>query len=104
MKKIYFAAKYISATILFRYGQRCINKIILTKFGYMSRTTLGKQIKAFRTKMKLSQEKLAQKAGMPFSTLTKIESGNTPNPSIDTVTKIADALGVGLDGLMGRGK
>ncbi len=60
---------------------------------------------AFRKPSKnphFSQEKLAQKAGIPFSTLTKIESGNTPNPSIDTVVKIADALEVGLDELMGR--
>jgi transcriptional regulator with XRE-family HTH domain len=32
----------------------------------------------------------------------KIEAGYTPTPSIDTVVKIADALEVGLDELMGR--
>ena len=101
-EKFFFVGKYISVRISLRYGQRYINKTILTKFGYMSRTTLGKQIKALRTKMNLSQEKLAQRAGMPFSTLTKIESGNTPNPSIDTVMKITVALGVGLDELMNR--
>jgi transcriptional regulator with XRE-family HTH domain len=68
----------------------------------MSRTTLGKQIKAFRTKLKLSQDQLARKANIPFSTLVKIESGYTSNPSIDTVIRIADALDVGLDELIGR--
>jgi transcriptional regulator with XRE-family HTH domain len=68
----------------------------------MSRTKLGKQIKAFRKKLKLSQDNLARKADIPFSTLVKIEAGYTPTPSIDTVVKIADALEVGLDELMGR--
>jgi len=68
----------------------------------MSRTILGKQIKSLRVKLNLSQDKLARKADIPFSTLVKIESGYTPNPSIDTVMRIADALGVGLDELMGR--
>jgi transcriptional regulator with XRE-family HTH domain len=30
----------------------------------------------------------------------KIEAGATPNPTIETVKKIADALGVSLDDLM----
>ena len=68
----------------------------------MSRTILGKQIKSLRVKLNLSQDKLARKADIPFSTLVKIEAGYTPNPSIDTVMRIADALGVGLDELMGR--
>ena len=68
----------------------------------MSRTNLGKQIKTRRTKLNLSQDKLARKADIPFSTLVKIEAGYTPNPSIETVAKIADALEVGLDALMGR--
>ena len=32
--------------------------------------------------------------------LEEIEAGATPNPTIDTVKKIADALGVSLDDLM----
>lgn len=34
------------------------------------------------------------------NTIAKIEAGSTPNPTIDTVKKIADALGVSLDDLM----
>jgi transcriptional regulator with XRE-family HTH domain len=66
----------------------------------MSRTKLGKNIKAFRVKRKLSQDKLARKSDIPFSTLVKIEAGYTPNPSIDTVAKIAKALGAKIDDLM----
>jgi len=35
-----------------------------------------------------------------FHTIAKIKAGSTPNPTIDTVKKIADALGVGIDDLM----
>jgi len=66
----------------------------------MSRTNLGKQIKIRRTKLKLSQDKLARKAEIPFSTLVKIEAGYTPSPSIDTVAKIAKALNVKIDELV----
>ena len=38
--------------------------------------------------------------GKGKSSIAKIEAGSTPNPTIDTVKKIADALGVSLDDLM----
>ena len=63
---------------------------------------LGKNIKQLRKKHNLSQEQLAKKAGITYSTLIKIESGANDNPTIKTVTKIADALIVGLDDLIGR--
>lgn len=37
---------------------------------------------------------------MTFHTIAKIESGATPDPRIETVKKIANALGVGIDDLM----
>ena len=68
----------------------------------MSRVDLSKRIKDLRSKSKLSQDKLSKKANIPFSTLAKIESGYTPNPSMETLIKIADAFGVSLDELVGR--
>jgi transcriptional regulator with XRE-family HTH domain len=65
---------------------------------------LGKKIKEFRGKLNLSQDQLAKKANIPFSTLVKIESGYTPNPSIETLIKIADAFNVSIDELIGRKK
>ena len=56
--------------------------------------------KKHRAKKGLSQDKLSKLADVSFNTITKIESGATPNPTIDTVRKIADALGVSLDDLM----
>jgi transcriptional regulator with XRE-family HTH domain len=37
---------------------------------------------------------------LAFHTVAKIETGATPNPTIDTVKKIANALNVSLDNLM----
>ncbi|MCQ9208032.1 MAG: helix-turn-helix domain-containing protein [Omnitrophica bacterium] len=68
----------------------------------MSSINLGKRIKELRSKSKISQDKLSKKANIPFSTLAKIESGYTPNPSMQTLIKIADAFGIGLDELVGR--
>ena len=68
----------------------------------MSSINLGKRIKELRSKSKFSQDKLSKKANIPFSTLTKIEAGYTPNPSMETLIKIADAFGIGLDELVGR--
>ncbi len=61
---------------------------------------LGKNIKELRQKRKLSQEKLARLTDISLNTLTKIESGFTKRPSIQTIHKIAKALGVSLDELV----
>ena len=63
-------------------------------------STIAKNIKKYRDKLGVSQDKLSKLAGVTLHTLTKIETGATPNPTIDTVKKIADALGVSLDDLM----
>ena len=63
-------------------------------------STIAKNIKKHRAKLGVSQDKLSKLAGVTLHTLTKIETGATPNPTIDTVKKIADALGVSLDVLM----
>ncbi len=61
---------------------------------------LGKNIKSLRKKHKLSQEKLAQKAGITYSTLIKIETGANDNPTIKTLAKIAKVFDVKLDDLV----
>ena len=68
----------------------------------MSSINISKRIKDLRGKAKISQDKLSKKANIPFSTLVKIESGYTPNPSMETLIKIADAFGTSLDELVGR--
>jgi transcriptional regulator with XRE-family HTH domain len=61
---------------------------------------IGKNIKKYRNKLGISQDVLSKKVNLAFHTIAKIEAGATPNPTIDTVKKIADALGVSLDILM----
>ncbi|KKP59180.1 MAG: Transcriptional regulator, XRE family [Candidatus Magasanikbacteria bacterium GW2011_GWC2_34_16] len=63
-------------------------------------STVGENIKKCRNKLNISQDVLSKKANLAFHTIAKIEAGSTPNPTIDTVKKIADALGVSLDDLM----
>lgn len=63
-------------------------------------STIAKNIKKYRAKQGISQDKLSKLAGITLHTITKIESGATANPRIETVKKIADALGVSIDDLI----
>ena len=62
--------------------------------------TIGEKIKAWRKKKDLTQDALAKKADIPYTTLAKIESDVIQNPSLRTVTKIAEGLGITLDDLI----
>jgi len=64
---------------------------------------LAKNIRRVRLKKGLSQEKVARLADIALNTLTKIESGLSQEPTIRTIAKIANALGVSLDELV-KGK
>jgi transcriptional regulator with XRE-family HTH domain len=61
---------------------------------------LGKKIKKLRTGLGLSQDELARKADVPYTTLTKIETGVIKKPSVYVVAKIAKALKISLDNLI----
>jgi len=61
---------------------------------------LGKALQARRLERKLTQEQLAQRAGVPYTTLTKLESGVIKNPSVQAVSKLARALEISLDSLL----
>jgi transcriptional regulator with XRE-family HTH domain len=63
---------------------------------------LAQNIKKLRKQHNLSQEDLAKKAGITYSTLIKIESGVNKNPTLDTMRRIADALEFSIDDLIGR--
>jgi len=65
-----------------------------------TRNNIGKNIKKRRTKLGLSQEDFAQKAGVKYTTLTKIESGVIKTPSVLMVEKIAKALDVSIEELI----
>ena len=63
---------------------------------------LAANIKKLRKKNHLSQEQLAQKAGVTYSTLIKIESGLNKNPTLETLTKLANVFKIKIDELVGR--
>jgi len=61
---------------------------------------IGENIKKYRKKLGISQDTLSKKANLAFHTIAKIEAGATPNPTIETLAKIAKALGVSVDDLI----
>ena len=62
-------------------------------------STIAKNIKKRRKEKGLSQDKLSRLADVSHATIIKIESGGIQSPTIDTVQKIAKALGIGLEDL-----
>ena len=62
-------------------------------------STIAKNIRKIRKKKGISQDKLSKLAEVAYNTIIKIESGAIKNPTIETVQKIAKALGVSLDEL-----
>ena len=61
---------------------------------------IGENIKKRRTKLGLSQEIFAQKSGVKYTSLTKIESGVIKTPSVLMMEKIAKALDVSIEDLL----
>lgn len=61
---------------------------------------LAENIKKYRNKIGISQDKLSKLADVTYNTIIKIESGVNKNPTIETLAKIANALGVGVDDLI----
>ncbi|HEC92651.1 MAG TPA: XRE family transcriptional regulator [Candidatus Atribacteria bacterium] len=59
-----------------------------------------KNLKKLRQKKGWSQEKLAREADISYNTLIKIERGRIKNPKLETLIKLAKALGVSIDELV----
>ncbi len=64
------------------------------------RSIISDNIKKYRAKLGVSQDKLSKLSDVTYNTIIKIESGVTYNPRVETLKKIADALKVGIDDLM----
>ena len=62
---------------------------------------LSNNLKKLRGKKGLSQDRLAKLADVANNTIIKIEQGENMNPILDTLKKMAKALGVSLDELTG---
>jgi transcriptional regulator with XRE-family HTH domain len=66
----------------------------------METNQLGQKIKKLRQKLGLSQDDFARKADVPYTTLTKVETGVIKKPSVFVVSKIAKALNVDIEELI----
>ena len=66
----------------------------------MSASNISDNIKKYRNKAGISQDRLSKLADVTYNTIIKIESGANINPTIDTLPKIAKALNVSVDDLI----
>ena len=63
-------------------------------------STIGKNIKKLREQKAISQDKLSKLADISLNTIAKLELEESPNPTIETLQKIAKALDVIVDDLI----
>ena len=61
-------------------------------------------LSARRKEIGMSLDTLVEQSGIPKGTVTKILTGVTPNPGIETLKAITYALGLSLDDLAGNDK
>jgi len=61
---------------------------------------IAKNLKKIRQDKGISQDRLSKLADLSLNTVVTVESGVNPNPTIETLTKIAQALEVGVDDLI----
>lgn len=69
--------------------------------GEASEKLLGKAIQSARQSAGMTQQQLCMQAGLSYSTLAKIERGAIKTPSVFTVQRIAQVLGISMDDLLG---
>ena len=62
--------------------------------------TISGNIKKLRNKLGLTQDDLAKKEDIKYTTLMKVESGTVNKPSVQTMAKIAKVLGVSIEDLI----
>ena len=76
------------------------NYIFVSFYWYIS-MTLGQHITTLRKDKKLSQSELGKKAGTSGDLIGRYERDEV-KPSIDVIIRIADALNVSIDYLVGK--
>ena len=64
--------------------------------------TIGKNIKRLRQEKGISQDRLSKLADISLNTVVKMELDQSPNPTLDTIQKLAKALGVTIDNLVSK--
>jgi len=60
---------------------------------------IAKSIRRYRKEQGFSQDKLSKEAEVAYNTIVKIESGENPNPTVETLERIAKALDISIEKL-----
>ena len=66
--------------------------------------TLGDRLRQLRDMKRLSQDELGTLANVPQSVIADVESGRQATVPLDIAQRLADALAVTLDSLVGSGE
>ena len=69
---------------------------------YLAVQELLADFRSCRRKQKLTLEQVAKKAGMDVAALSRLETGKQPNPTVDSLFRVAFALGRTIDFRFGR--
>jgi transcriptional regulator with XRE-family HTH domain len=59
-------------------------------------STIEKNIRRYRKEKNLFQDRLSKEAEVAYNTIVKIESGENSNSTVDTLERVAEALGVSI--------
>ena len=62
---------------------------------------IGQRVQHRRQHLGWTQEDLARESGVPQATISRIEKGQRKNPGADVIRRLARALGVTADWLIG---
>jgi transcriptional regulator with XRE-family HTH domain len=63
------------------------------------RARFGAALREIRTRQQLTQEQLAERSGLSYKFIGEVERGRG-NPTLDTIARLADALGVNITDLL----
>jgi transcriptional regulator with XRE-family HTH domain len=63
--------------------------------------TFGQRLKSIREQRGWSQSALAERSGVPYETIYRVERGTHQEPRVSIAAKLARTLGVSLDVLAG---
>jgi transcriptional regulator with XRE-family HTH domain len=59
--------------------------------------TLSERVAELRKAQRISQDRLAEKAGIPRPIITRLEAGNQKSVLVETAVKLARAFGLTMD-------
>ena len=76
--------------------------IVSKKKPKTERTGFGARLRAIREAKGLTQEAVAEAAGMQYQSVARMERGDAENPTLRTLRSLASALGCSLAELVGE--